>query len=95
MLDNNIRNITLIIESFSDWEKPWTFYNFVINNSNISEIEKNNFSKAYQEASKFELWNFTDLNIGIENSKAFLKHNTGYTENAIKQIINAIAYELR
>jgi hypothetical protein len=90
-----MKNITLIIENFTDLGKPWTFYEYVINNSNVSEIEKINFSKIYNEASKFELWNFSNLAVGAENSSVFLKENTNLSEKAIKQIVNAIAYEWR
>jgi hypothetical protein len=90
-----MKSITLIIENFTDWGKPWTFYEYVINNSNVSEIERINFSKIYKEASKFELWNFSDLTVGVENSSKFLKENTNLSEKAIKQIVNAIAYEWR
>lgn len=90
-----MKNIKLIIENFTDWGKPWTFYEYVINNSNVSEIEKTNFSKIYNEASEFELWNFSDLTVGVENSSKFLKENTNLSEKAIKQIVNAIAYEWR
>ncbi|MES2811298.1 MAG: hypothetical protein V4670_02405 [Bacteroidota bacterium] len=90
-----MKNITLIIESFTDLGRPWTFYEYVINNSNVSEEEKNDFSKIYNEAAKFELWNFSDLTLGCENSKTFLKANTNFSEKAIMQIVNAIAYEWR
>lgn len=90
-----MKNITLIIENFSDWGKPWTFHEYVINNSNVSEIERINFSKIYKEAAKFELWNFSDLSVGAENSSKFLKESTNLSEKAIKHIVNAIAYEWR
>ncbi len=90
-----MKSIKLIIENFTDWGKPWTFYEYVINNSNVSEIERIKFSKIYNEASKFELWNFSDLIVGVENSSKFLKENTSLSEKAIKQIVNAIAYEWR
>ena len=86
-------NVSLIIESFNDWGKPWTFYKYVINNPKISEDEKNEFSKIYKDASEFELWNFPDLSEGAKNSTLYLKKNTPFTDEAIKQIVNAIAYE--
>ncbi len=86
-------NLSQIIENFSDWTKPWSFYKFVINNQDIGEIEKILFSKLYAEASKFELWNFPDLIVGAENSKTYLENNTDLSTKAIRQIVNAIAYE--
>lgn len=86
-------SVSLIIESFNDWGKPWTFYEFVMNNSQISEKEKDEFSNIYKDASEFELWNFSDLSEGIKNSTLFLKTNTQLSNEAIKRIVNAIAYE--
>ena len=88
-------NISLIIESFNDWGKPWTFYEFVMHNSQISEKEKDEFSNIYKNASEFELWNFSDLSEGAKNSTLFLKTNTQLSDEAIKRIVNAIAYEWR
>lgn len=88
-------NVSLIIESFNDWGKPWIFYRYVINNPQISKEEKNEFKKIYKQASDFELWNFPDLAEGAKNSTKYLEANTNFSEKAIKQIVNAIAYEWR
>ncbi|WP_231464332.1 MULTISPECIES: hypothetical protein [unclassified Pedobacter] len=90
-----MKNLTQIINNFSDWEKPWTFYKSIMDNSNITEIEKEFFSKVYKEASQYELWNFTDLKKGAENSRQFLKKNTNFDQKAVNQIVNSIAYEWR
>lgn len=86
-------NVSLIIESFNDWRKPWTFSQYVINNPQISKEEMNEFLKIYKDASEFELWNFSDLSEGATNSTLYLKKNTQFTDEAIKRIVNAIAYE--
>jgi len=88
-----MESVSLIIEGFNDWGKPWTFYQYVINNPQISEEEKNEFLKIYKEASKFELWNFPDLAEGSKNSTKYLEARTRLSEKAIRQIVNAIAYE--
>ena len=90
-----MKNLSSIIESFSDWGKPWTFYNYVTENLNISQSEINIFSIHYQEASKFELWNYSDLTIGAKNSQNYLTNHTELSEKSIKQIVNAISYEWR
>jgi len=86
-------NLSQIIESFAGLGRPWTFYKYVINNPQISEEEKNEFLKIYKDASEFELWNFSDLSEGAKNSTLFLKTNTQLSDEAIKRIVNAIAYE--
>lgn len=88
-------NLSRVIESFADLGEPWTFYEFVMNNSQISEREKDIFSNIYKGASDFELWNFSDLSEGAKNSTLFLKTNTQLSDEAIKRIVNAIAYEWR
>jgi len=86
-------NLSQIIESFVGLGKPWTFYEFVMNNFHLSEREKDVFLKVYKEASAFELWNFSDLSEGAKNSNLYLKKNTQLSDEAIKRIVNAIAYE--
>jgi len=86
-------NLSQIIESFIGLGKPWTFYEFVMDNSHLSEREKDRFLKIYKDASEFELWNFSDLSEGAKNSTLFLKTNTQLSDEAIKRIVNAIAYE--
>lgn len=88
-----LKNLSLIIESFTDWGKPWLFFKYVIENPNIIENEITAFSKIYQEASKFELWNYPDLIIGVNNATQYLKDHTALSEKSIKQIVNAISYE--
>jgi len=88
-------NVSLIIESFNDWGKPWTFYEFVMKNSQISEKEKDEFLNTYRNASEFKLWNFSDLAECSKNSTKYLESNTRLSEKAIRQIVNAIAYEWR
>ena len=88
-----MKNLSLIIESFSDWGKPWTFYKFVTENPNITKYEIDFFSKIYNEAAEFGLWNYSDLNIGVKNASRYLIQNTELSEKSIKQIINAISYE--
>jgi len=88
-------NLSQVIESFGGLGKPWTFYEFVINNSQISEKDKDEFSNIYKNASEFELWNFSDLSEGAKNSTLYLKTNTQLTDEAIKRIVNAIAYKWR
>lgn len=89
------KNLLQIIENFSDWGKPWTFYKSIMENPNINDSEKKFFSKIYSDASKYELWNYSDLTIGAKNSRKFLKNNTDLNEITINQIVNAIAYEWR
>lgn len=88
-------NLSQIIESFAGLGKPWTFYEFVMNNSQISEREKDEFLNIYKNASEFELWNFSDLSEGAKNSTLYLKTNTQLNDEAIERIVNAIAYEWR
>lgn len=88
-----MNNLSQVIESFAGLGKPWTFYEFVINNSQISEKDKDEFSNIYKNASEFELWNFSDLSEGAKNSTLYLKTNTQLSDEAIKRIVNAIAYE--
>lgn len=62
-------------------------------NPNITKNESTTFSKIYQEASKFELWNYPDLTNGVNNATRYLKEHTALSEESIKQIVNAISYE--
>jgi hypothetical protein len=86
-------NLSQIIESYYGLGKPWTFYDFVINNAKLCETEKSEFVKIYKEAAKFEFWNFSNLSEGAENATIFLKSNTQLSAEAINRIVNAIAYE--
>ncbi len=88
-----MENLMLAIENFSDWDKPWTFYSFVMGSTNLSDVERDQFANVYKEAAKFELWNVSNLDTGIGNAKAFLKEHTSLSDSAIHQIAKAIAYE--
>ena len=88
-----MKHLSHIIENFSDWSKPWTFYKSILNNTELNDAEKEFFSKIYKKASNYEIWNYSDLTIGAKNSRFFLRNNTDFSEKTIKQIVNAIAYE--
>ena len=90
-----MKNIELIILSFNDWGKPWTFYDFIINNNSLSEEESILFKELWIKASNLKLWDYKDLKQGSQKSQQYIKDNYPLSDEVAILISRAISYGWR
>ncbi|MGS0526469.1 hypothetical protein ACU8V7_16085 [Zobellia nedashkovskayae] len=87
-----MKNIEKAILEF-DGKRSSIFLNHVNNHDNLNEKEKELVNKIWNEASQFELWNHTDLNVGVKNSIQYVIAHYSMDMKACKKMVNAISYE--
>ena len=83
------------ILSFKNWEKPWSFYEFVCSEKNSNPKEVKLFIEIWTHASAFELWNNCEIILACKASQKFIMDNYDIDEGAVANIVRAISYEWR
>jgi hypothetical protein len=87
-----LKNIEKAILEF-DGKRASIFLNHVKNHENLNEEEKELVNKIWNEASKFELWNHKDLNVGVKKSIQYIIDKYAMDMKACKKMVAAISYE--
>ena len=91
MKKSNLVNIEKVISSFNS-SHIWKFENYVLNNKNLSQEDKELFKEILKKAGDFQFWNYSDLTIGCSNSSDYIRNNYDLSEQVILKIVNALAY---
>lgn len=82
------------IMSFSDWEHPWEFENFV--SSLLSENDKGTFNSISQVANNQDNWLQVDLVLGCKITQKSLREKfSGLEADSIASIVRAVSYQWR
>ena len=76
-----------------DGKRESLFLKYITDHELLEEKEKSLINSIWKEASKFELWNYANLNIGKRNVLNYLKAHYDINPKALKKIVNAISYE--
>ena len=81
------------ILDFDNWTQPWTFHEYVSNDSTLPESELSLFMEIWIKAGDFELWNNTDLILGCKTSHTFIAKRYNLSDKAIANIVRALSYD--
>jgi hypothetical protein len=89
-------DLNSLITDYSDWEHPWNFKSFVLQNSELSEVDVAIFNNAWDIASSSELWRTTDIVLCCKCAHNSLRVNApSLSEMAMATIVRAVSYEWR
>ena len=83
------------IESFDDWNRPWTFYPTVI--QLVSAADSERFETIWSAATSEGLWvTRDDLCKSAEEAEIFIAEKfTELSAKAVRQVVNGAAYQWR
>lgn len=88
----DFKRIEEVIYQF-DNHKMSNFPKYIENRESLNDLEKDMVKKIWKDASRFELWNHSDLNKGKKNAYAYLIGNYDLNEKACTELVKAISYE--
>ena len=87
-----MKELNNAILPFDDWSHPWTFYEKVCSDKSLKMEDLKLFEEIWLCANDFKLWNYELINTGSIKATIFFKDKYRLTNNAIENIIKAIAY---
>ncbi|CAN5421422.1 hypothetical protein BH09BAC5_BH09BAC5_05220 [soil metagenome] len=87
-----LKNISIVILSFSTSKRIIGFESFVLQNLNDSR-EISMFKEIWSTTINFENWNYPSLLIGFDKTMEALKNKYNLDENICKILVNQAACE--
>ena len=88
-----MKDLQTAILSFDNWEEPWTFYEFISSNREITSTDLELFQGIWTKASDFHLWNFKQPALGYKTSYQFIQDTFHLTDETTNKIVRAISYQ--
>ena len=85
-------NLEKVIVSF-DGNRESIFLKYIENSAKLTKQEKLLLNEIWQSASRFEIWNFKNINVGRQHAIKFLRKNYSLCAEANDVLTNAISYE--
>lgn len=83
------------IESFDDWNRPWTFYPTVTQSVSVADSER--FEAIWSAATSADLWvTRDDFCKTADKAEIYIAEKfTELSSKAVKQVVNGAAYKWR